>query len=88
MALLYALRHGRSGFAMIDRELEKVIGKTRKLRELQRARQRVIQLERELRGEPARAEEPPYIPEFLAQHAPRPAVRRPLAVVDLNRTAA
>ncbi len=73
---------------MIDPELEKLIGKALKLKELQRARARVMQLERELRGEPVKAAEPPFIPEFLAQPAPRPAVRPTLSVVELNRTAA
>jgi len=43
---------------MIDAELEKVIGKALKLKELHRARARVLQLERELRGEPTKPEEP------------------------------
>ncbi len=73
---------------MIDRELEKVIAKALKLKELQRARQRVIQLERELRGEAAKPEEPHHIPEFLVQQPARPAARPTLSVVDVNRTAA
>ena len=73
---------------MIDSELDKVLGKALKLRELHRARQRVIQLERELRGEAVKPEEPCYIPEFLAQHAPRPAARPSLSVVEVNRSAA
>ena len=73
---------------MIDPALEKIIGKALKLQELQRARQRVIQLERELRGEAAKPEEPLYIPEFLAQQPARPAVRPTLSVVDVNRSAA
>lgn len=73
---------------MIDPELEKIIGKALKLKELQRARARVIQLERELRGGPVKPEEPPSIPEFLAQQPPRPAVRPTLSVVEVSRTAA
>lgn len=73
---------------MIDPELERVIGKAQKLKELKRARARVMQLERELRGEPVRPEEPSIIPEFLAQQAPRPAVRPTLSVVEVNRSAA
>jgi len=46
-------------------ELSLIVSKARKVQELQRARARVRQLERELRGEPVRAEEPPYIPTFL-----------------------
>ncbi|TLZ50436.1 MAG: hypothetical protein E6K22_13410 [Gammaproteobacteria bacterium] len=73
---------------MIDAELEKVIGKTLKLKELHRARARVLQLERELRGEATKPEEPPYIPEFLVQQPARPAVRPSLSVVDVTPKAA
>jgi hypothetical protein len=73
---------------MIDTELEKVIGKALKLKELNRAKARVRQLERELRGEPARPEEPPYIPEFLVHQPVRPAVRPALSVVDVTPKAA
>lgn len=74
---------------MIDPGLEKVIDKTRKLKELHRARARVLQLERELRGEPARPEEPFRIPAFLAQQQPlRPVARPSLSVVELSRSAA
>ncbi|HEX4649575.1 MAG TPA: hypothetical protein VH111_12160 [Steroidobacteraceae bacterium] len=73
---------------MIDPGFERVIAKTRKLKELHRARARVLQLERELRGEPAKADEPFYIPEFLAQQPPRPAARPNLSVVELSRSAA
>lgn len=73
---------------MIDPELEKLVGKALKLRQLQRARARVIQLERELRGEPVKPEEPVYIPEFLAQQPARPTVRPALSVVEGNRSAA
>jgi hypothetical protein len=67
---------------MSDDELEQVIGKRRKLKELRRARERVQQLERQLRGEPAKPEESPYVPEFLRLPAPgplRPAVRARLS---------
>jgi len=50
---------------MSDTELAQVIAKRQKLKALHRARARVQQLERELRGEPARAEEPLFVPEFL-----------------------
>lgn len=73
---------------MIDTELEKIIGKALKLKELNRAKAHVRQLERELRGEPATPEEPPYIPEFLAQQPVRPAARPTLSVVDVTPKAA
>lgn len=73
---------------MIDPEVDKVLGKAMKLRELHRARQRVIQLERELRGEAVRPEEPSSIPAFLAQQPPRPAARPTLSVVEVDRSAA
>ena len=69
---------------MIDAELEKVIGKALKLKELHRARTRVLQLERELRGEPTKPEEPPYIPEFLVQQPARTTARPNLSVVDVT----
>jgi hypothetical protein len=50
---------------MSDDELERVIGKARRLKELRRAKERVRQLERELRGEPAKPHEPTWVPEFL-----------------------
>jgi hypothetical protein len=50
---------------MNEEELESIIGKARKIKALRRAKMRVQQLERELRGEPAKPEEPPYVPEFL-----------------------
>ena len=56
---------------MIDPQLELVIDKARRLEELRRAKERVRQLERELRGEPARAQETRPIPEFLAQQHAR-----------------
>lgn len=52
---------------MVDSRLEQIIDKLQKLRALRLARDRVRQLERELRGERARAEEPASIPEFLRQ---------------------
>lgn len=64
-------------------ELEQVISKTRKLRELRRARARVMQLERELRGEQARPQAPAYVPEFL--HLPAPAPFRPALRARLSR---
>jgi hypothetical protein len=50
---------------MCDNELEQIIGKARRLKELRRAKERVRQLERALRGEPPRPEEPTWVPEFL-----------------------
>jgi len=50
---------------MSDNQLEQIIGKARRLRELRRAKERIRQLERELRGEPPRHEEPTWVPEFL-----------------------
>ena len=50
---------------MSDDELNQVLSKRQKLNELRRAKERVNQLERELRGEPRRPEGPVYIPEFL-----------------------
>ena len=50
---------------MSDNQLEQIIGKARRLRELRRAKERIRQLERELRGEPPRPEEPTWVPEFL-----------------------
>ena len=55
---------------MIDSGLQTIVAKLQKLRALRRARERVRQLERELSGEPARAVEPPHVPEFLRQRAP------------------
>src|SRR3977135_1650577 len=56
---------------MSDDELQRVIGKARRLKELRRAKERVRQLERELRGEPAKPEESPWVPEFLPVQAHR-----------------
>jgi hypothetical protein len=50
---------------MSDDELQRVIGKARRLKELRRAKERVRQLERELRGEPAKPQESTWVPEFL-----------------------
>jgi hypothetical protein len=50
---------------MNEDDLEQIVGKARKLNELRRAKDRVRQLERELRGEPTRPEEVEYVPEFL-----------------------
>jgi len=50
---------------MSDDELQQVIGKARRLKELRRAKERVSQLERELCGAPAKPEESPWVPEFL-----------------------
>ena len=72
---------------MSDEELGRVIGKKRQLKELHRARERVRQLERQLRGEAARPEEPAYVPEFLRVAAPtpfRPAVRARLSRPDVR----
>jgi hypothetical protein len=50
---------------MSEDELTLVVRKKHKLNELQRARKRVRQLERELRGEPEKPEESVFVPEFL-----------------------
>lgn len=52
---------------MGDHEVEKIVDKLHKLRALHHARERVRQLERELRGEPSKREEPAHLPEFLRQ---------------------
>ena len=54
---------------MSAEELTQIVSKARKVQELQRARARVRQLERELSGEPAIAEEPSQIPAFLRAHS-------------------
>ena len=61
---------------MSTEELEQIVAKARKLRELRRARERVRQLERQLRGEPTRPEEQTYIPKFLPHPASRGAAVR------------
>jgi hypothetical protein len=55
---------------MVDHELRKIVDKQEKLLALRHARERVIQLERELSGEPAKREEPPHLPGFLRQDLP------------------
>ena len=57
---------------MVDHEVHKIIDKLQKLRALRHARERVRQLERELNGEPGKAESPPHLPELLRQHGPLP----------------
>jgi hypothetical protein len=72
---------------MSDDELGQVIGKQQKLRELRRARERVKQLERQLRGDSAKPEESAYVPEFLRLPALapfRPAVRARLSRSDVR----
>ena len=64
---------------MSDAELEQIIGKARKLKALHRARQRVKQLERELRGGPAKPEESSYVPEFLRMRVTRGIAPLPAA---------
>jgi hypothetical protein len=64
---------------MSDAELEQIIGKVRKLKALHRARERVKQLERELRGEPAKPEESSYVPEFLRMRVSRGIAPLPAA---------
>lgn len=59
--------YSEGSVAMVDSRTEQIIEKLQKLRALRLARDRVRQLERELRGERTRAEEPPFIPEFLRQ---------------------
>lgn len=58
---------------MNDEALELIISKARMLRELRRAKFRVWQLERQLRGESVEAEEEPGIPGFLARANPASA---------------
>jgi hypothetical protein len=61
---------GEGGSAMVDHEVQKIVGKQQKLRALRHARERVRQLERELSGEPTIPEVPPHLPEFLRQDLP------------------
>src|SRR6266404_5684211 len=68
----------RDGLAMNNDALETIIGKARRLQELRRAKERVRQLERKLRGEPTRPEESTYIPEFLRLQASSDPASRPL----------
>ena len=67
---------------MNDYELEQIIGKARRLKELRRAKERVRQLERELRGGPPRPEEPAWVPEFLRTQVSRGLA--PLTGVDMT----
>jgi len=55
---------------MADHEVERIVDKLQTLRAPRRARERVRQLERELRGEPAKPESASRLPEFLKQHDP------------------
>jgi hypothetical protein len=55
---------------MIDSELQKILDKQHKLRELRRARERVRQLEQELNGAPESFEEPAQVPQFLRLRSP------------------
>jgi hypothetical protein len=50
---------------MSNDQLNQMVSKRQKLNELRRAKERVRQLERELRGEPVKPERPVYVPEFL-----------------------
>jgi len=59
---------------MVDHELRKIVDKQEKLLALRHARERVIQLERELSGKPAQREELPHLHEFLRQDLPRQAL--------------
>jgi hypothetical protein len=67
---------------MSDYELEPIIHKRHQFKTLLLARERVKQLERELRGDPVKPEDPPYVPQFLRVrlenglgHSPDSAVR-------------
>lgn len=62
---------------MSEEQLQQIVGKASKLNELRRAKDRVRQLERELRGEPVKPQEPDYVPEFLRA--------RPAAPIDGRR---
>lgn len=55
---------------MNDETLKQLITKARMLKELHRAKIRVRQLERQLRGEPAEVEVEPEIPGFLRRNHP------------------
>jgi hypothetical protein len=50
---------------MSDYELEPIIHKRHQFKKLLLARERVKQLERELRGDPVKPQDPPYVPQFL-----------------------
>lgn len=64
---------------MSDTDLARVIYKQQRLKALHRARARVQQLERELRGEPVNAEEPPSIPDFLRKRVAGELVTTPVS---------
>jgi hypothetical protein len=66
---------GEGGSAMVDHELRTIVDKQEKLRALRQARERVIRLERELSGEPAKRVEPRHLPEFLRHDLPLQASR-------------
>jgi hypothetical protein len=59
---------------VIDSEVQKILDKQHKLRELRRARERLRQLERELNGAPDSTEELPQVPEFLRLRLPQRVV--------------
>jgi len=80
---------------MSHEELELIIGKARKLKELRRAKEHVKRLERELRGEPVQPEDAPHVPEFLraqvdtrwadrAANRPPPLPRRSRVIENLH----
>jgi hypothetical protein len=60
---------------MNDETLDPVFNKARMFRELHRARIRVRQLERQLRGETAEVEQEPEIPAFLTRAHPAETIR-------------
>ena len=68
---------------MMEDDLEQIVGKARKLHELRRAKDRVRQLERELRGEPAKPREPDYVPEFLRARVPGGLATRGRGALEL-----
>jgi hypothetical protein len=55
---------------MSDTEVRKIIDKLQKIRALNRAREYVRQLERELYGEAPTPAAPAEVPRFLSQHHP------------------
>jgi hypothetical protein len=65
---------------MHDETLERVFNKARMLRELHRAKVRVRQLERQLRGEPAEVEQEREIPLFVTPAPPAETIRGAAAV--------
>ena len=68
---------------MNDETLERVFNKARMLRELHRAKIRVRQLERQLRGEPVEVEQEPQVPLFLTRAPPAETIRG-AAAADLS----